>query len=195
MTSEVEICNAALIKIGNENTISALGEDGREGETCDLMYPIVRDALLQSHLWNFAMARKTLSEDGSTPAFEYTNAFQLPGDYLRAVSLYDTDERWKVEGDLLLTDASTAKLIYIKKVTNTGNFTALFVKALVLSLAVDLSEVINTSTSKKQTLQAELKAVMREAKRRDGQEGTPDNIQANAFIKGIKSSNQWWDKR
>lgn len=192
MVSEVEICNAALIKLGNENTISAIGEDGREGETCELMYPQVRDLLLSSHPWNFAMARKTLSADSSTPAFEYSNAFQLPGDYLRAIKLYNTDERWKVEGTLLLTDAATANLIYVSKETNTGKFSPLFVEALSTRLAAEMAEVITGSRARAESLMAEAHKKLREAKTRDGQEGTPDNVEANAFITGIKNTHQWW---
>ena len=70
MVSEVDICNAALIKLGDENTISAIGQDGREGEVCELMYSQVRDRLLASHPWNFAIGRSTLTADTATPDFE-----------------------------------------------------------------------------------------------------------------------------
>lgn len=192
MPSEVAICNGALVKLGNENIIASLTEAGREAETCNLLYTQVRDALLQEHPWNFAIGRKTLSQDGSSPAFEFDNAFQLPSDCLRALMLFDSDERWKVEGSLLVTDASTAKLIYIKKITDPAKFTPLFTELLKTRLAHELCEVITGSTVKKSELAKELKALTREARRRDGQEGTPENINANGFISGYKYSTQWW---
>jgi len=192
MPSEVEICNAALIKMGDENTISAIGEDGREGETCELMYPQVRDLLLASHPWNFAIGRSTLSKNATSPAFEFDNQFLLPGDYLRGLMLYDSDEPWKVEGDQLLTNASTVKLIYIKKVTDTGIFPPLFVEALATRLAAEMAEVITGSSSRSAKLFKEFESKFREAKRRDGQEGTPDSLQANAFTKTTKSTHQFW---
>lgn len=192
MVSEVEICNAALLKVGDENTISALGEDGREGETLALVYPQTRDLLLASHPWNFAIGRSNLSKDAVSPAFGFSNQFLLPGDLLRALGLYGTSEPWKVEGDRLLTDAGTAKLIYIKKVTDTGKFSPLFTEALATRIAAEIAEVITGSQEKAQKLFQEFQIKFREAKRRDGQEGTPDNIQSDAFISGIKNTNQWW---
>ena len=192
MPSEVEICNAALIKMGDENTISAIGEDGREGETCELMYPQVRDLLLAGHPWNFAIGRSTLSKNATAPDFEFDNQFLLPGDYLRALYMYDSDEPWKVEGDQLLTDAATVQLVYIKKVTDTGLFPPLFVEALSTRLAAEMAEVITGSSARSAKLFEEADFKHREAKRRDGQEGTPDSIQADAFTSHTKTTNQFW---
>jgi hypothetical protein len=174
--SEVQICNLALSKIGDEFSISAIGEDGREGEQCELFFQHTRDHILQSHPWNFAIGRSALSQDATSPAFEYTNQFLLPGDFLRALSLYNEQEPFKIEGDRLLTDASTANLVYIKKVTNTVLFPPLFTEILVTRLAAEMSQVISDDNALTERLFIESDKKLREAKRRDGQEGTPDNI-------------------
>ena len=108
MTSQVDIINSALIMVGDENLISAIGEDGREGETAEVIYPIIRDGLISSHPWNFAIGRSTLQLNTASPAFEFDNSYALPADLLRAWKLYESDCRWKVEGSNLLTDASPA---------------------------------------------------------------------------------------
>jgi len=174
--SEVKICNMALAKIGSDFQISAIGEDGREGEQCEVFYEHTRDHLLQSHPWNFAIGRSALSQDATSPSFEYSNQFLLPGDHLRAIELYDEDEEFKIEGDRLLTDASTANLIYIKKVTNTTLFPPLFVEALATRLAAEMAQVIADDNRLSERLFVEFEKKFREAKRRDGQEGTPDKI-------------------
>lgn len=191
MATEVDIVNSALIKIGNENIISAIGQDGREGEMAEIIYPLARDKLLAAHPWNFAIGRQTLIADVTTPAFEYDKQYYLPADCLRALMLYDSPERWKVEDDQLLTDETAAKLIYIKKVTNTGKFSALFTEALSDEIAAQMSEVISGSTSRTSQLKQVAKASLKEAKTRDGQEGTPDNIQADAFT-SFKNGQVWW---
>lgn len=191
MVSEVDICNAALIKLGNENTISAIGQNGREGEVCELMYPQVRDRLLASHPWNFAIGRSTLVADTITPSFEFNYQYYLPGDYLRGLGLYDSQERWKIESGKLLTDETTVQLLYIRKITNTGKYPALFSEALSSTLAGEIAEVITGSTRKAQLFTDEGEKKFREAKRRDGQEGTPDNFQSNVFT-STKSNIQWW---
>lgn len=176
MTSAVDICNLALSKIGSENRISQIGEAGREGEQCELFYEHTRDHLLQSHPWNFAIGRKALSQDANSPAFEFDNQFLLPGDYLRSWKLYNDNNPFKVEGDRLLTNSSSVNLIYIKKITNTTLFPPLFVEALATRLAAEMCDVIASDNTKTQRLFAEFEVKFREAKRRDGQEGTPDNI-------------------
>ncbi len=191
MVSEVDICNAALVKLGDENTISALGQDGREGEICELMYPQVRDRLLASHPWNFAIGRRTLIADTTDPDFEFNNQYFLPGDFLRALGMFDSQERWKIEGDKLLTDENIVQLLYIKKVTNTGQYPALFSETISSTLAGEIAEVITGSTNKAKFFLEEGEKKHREAKRRDGQEGTPDNFQSNVYT-STKSNVQWW---
>jgi hypothetical protein len=171
--TDVGICNLALSKIGHETRISAIGEAGRAGEQCEIFYEYTRDFMLAAHLWNFAIGRAALSLDAISPAFEYDNQYLLPADNLRAVELYQERQPFKVEGSRLLTDASVANLVYIKKVTDTQLFSPLFSKALVTQLAFDLSNVIAGSNK---VNMKEVKDSLREAKRRDGQEGTPDRV-------------------
>lgn len=191
MASEVDIYNAALIKLGDENTISALGQDGREGEVGELIYPQIRDRLLMAHPWNFAIKRSTLIKDTTSPAFEFTSQYHLPADFLRGVKLYNSAERWKIEGDRLLTDASPVNFVYIAKITDTGKYPPLFTEALSSIIAAEIAEVITGSSDKAQLLMQSGEAKLREAKRRDGQEGTPDNIEASAFTSS-KLGQTWW---
>lgn len=176
MTTDVGICNLALSKIGSENRISAIGEDGREGEQCELFYEHTRDHLLSGHPWNFAMGRAALSQDATSPAFEFNNQFLLPADCLRVWKLYNDDNTFKVEGDKLLTDSSSVNLIYIKKVTDTSLFPPLFVETIATRLAAEMCDVIASDETRTQRLFAEFSDKHREAKRRDGQEGTPDKV-------------------
>lgn len=186
--SDVQICNLALAKIGDESRISAIGEDGREGEQCELFYEHTRDFLLQSHPWNFAAGRVALSQDATSPDFEYTNQFVLPADYLRALDLYNEAEPYKIEGKRLLTNASVANLKYTRKIIDTTQFTPLFSETLAVKLGYELSNVI--AGTKKITLE-DVEKSMREAKRRDGQEGTPDRIISTG---PIDFKNGFWNR-
>jgi hypothetical protein len=183
MTTDVEIYNNALVELGDENRISSIGEAGRNGQVAETVYTFTRDALLASHPWNFAMARSTLTADTTDPDFEFDNQYHLPGDYLRALALYNTNNRFKVEGDKLLTNASPADLIYIKKETNVGKFSPLFSHALSLLIAAKISESITGSTSKKQALEGKANRVLKEARKRDGQEGTSDPLIADLYTR------------
>lgn len=179
--SEVEICNLALFKIGQSQQISALGEEGVLGESFEVLYPHTRDYLLASHPWNFAIGRSALTKDANSPAFDYSSQYVLPSDYLRAVRLWNTKEDWRVEGDRLLTDASPANLIYIKRITDVTKFSPLFQELLVTKMAADLALTIKADATKKGLLDREAERMWREAKRRDGQEGTPLGFIADSF--------------
>lgn len=59
--TEVEICNAALSRLGAP-AISSLLDVDKKAQTCSLMYPRTRDNLLRSHPWNFALRRVELTK-------------------------------------------------------------------------------------------------------------------------------------
>jgi len=156
--SETKICNLALAKVGSKRINDIDTDTTPEAIWCRTFYEQTRDALLRSNSWSFAKARATLSEDASAPDFEYDNQFDLPADFMRLVSLYNTWSTFKIEGEKLLTDDSSAEIVYVKKVTDPTKFDALFVEALVLQLAIKLSMAI----SQDKVLSKELKDEFRE---------------------------------
>ena len=81
MASEVEICNMALGHI-RAGEINSLDESSQQARKCKLMYPILRDQLLEDSPWQFASAVKPLSELDST-FFNWAHVYQYPYDCLR----------------------------------------------------------------------------------------------------------------
>jgi len=79
VTSELDIYNLALTRIGHE-PLSSPTERGKGGDRCRLHYPVMRDAVLSAHPWNFAIRRVELAALDFTPAYEFSNAFALPSD-------------------------------------------------------------------------------------------------------------------
>lgn len=167
----VHICNMALGKLGEREKISSLTDDNSEAaRTCNLHYEHTRDTLLESHTWNFAMSRAALSLDSTAPAFEFTNAFQIPADCLRVYHLWNSQSDYEVEGDKLLTDDGTAKIKYISKETNPAKFSSLFVEAFATRLAGEMADQLTNSQRRRVELLRESEIKLREAKRRDSQE-------------------------
>jgi len=64
-TNAEAICNSALLKIG-ASTIVSLSDSSVEAEACNEQYTKLRDELLRSHPWNFAMKRVFLGTDNFT---------------------------------------------------------------------------------------------------------------------------------
>ena len=140
MASEVEICNLALNKFG-DLSITALTDASKEARACKVFYPIMRDLMLFSHPWNFAMKRADISAQVTTaPAFGFDYAYTLPADCHRVWELYGSTVEWVVESGQLLTDQEEEIYIrYIRKVTESGYFSPAFVDCLGTRLASELA--------------------------------------------------------
>lgn len=79
ITSKVTLWNLAVTRLGHEQ-ISEEEETTKAGRLCRLHWPIVRDSVLRSHPWNFAIRRATLARLSATPNHEFTYAYALPTD-------------------------------------------------------------------------------------------------------------------
>jgi len=182
--SEVAICNMALAEIGRGAQITALGEASQAARACKLRYPYARDACLRAYDWNFATRRAELAKNAITPAFEYANAYDLPADCLLVRSVFDGDaEKWVVEGRQILTDMGDPIFIkYTALVTETGDFDPLFVEALAARVASDIAVQLSESVSRSQGLWQVYQAKLVEARRRDAQEGQPDQLPRGSWI-------------
>ena len=187
MSDEVDICNAALIKLG-ANTITSLTENSPAARRCATVYPQQRDLLLRGHFWNFATKRKTLAQLSATPDFEYDFQYQLPTDFIRVLEIYNyPTAKFKIEEDRLLTDLSSVQLVYIRKVTDPNKFDPSFTQALAGALAVELSYSLAASPTLAQIVQRQAKDLLRKAKTIDSQEGSPINTRATSWIDAGKN--------
>lgn len=180
-SSEVQICNNALIKLGAD-TITSLSDDTKPARLCNKMYSIVRDDLLRSHPWNFAIVRSGLAQLSATPAFGYSYQYQLPGDCLRVLRIKDTNAEYRIEGRKLLTDENTVNLIYIKKVTDVTQFDANFADLVALKLASELAYNITNNASLSQGMVDLFERRLRRAKMNDAQEDSLYILQTDTFV-------------
>ena len=180
-TNNIEICNAALSRVGAP-FISALTDTDKRSKLCNLMYDRVRKKLLRSHPWNFAMKRAELVNNGIEPAFGYSNEFALPSDYLRAISSEHSDDEYKIEGNYLRTNETEVKLLYIADIEDTEAFDVMFDELFALTLAFELSYSLVQSVSLKQGIASELVSMLRTTRSIDAQEGTPDDFEFDVWL-------------
>ena len=68
ITSPVEICNSALIKVGAGRILS-LNDDSERALLMKEQYPKLRDDLIFAHPWNFATKRETLAASVTPPLY------------------------------------------------------------------------------------------------------------------------------
>ena len=86
--SAAALCARALITLG-ARPIASLDETGTEAMVCRRLYPGIRDALLSAHPWSFATAQARLPRLNAEPLADFRYAYQLPHDFLRALSAGD----------------------------------------------------------------------------------------------------------
>lgn len=186
--SITEICNMAIKQVGGKRINDFATGSTEEAINCRLYYPTEKNALLELYDWPFARGRITLSPSTTTPDFEWTYQFLLPGDFLNVRENYDesdqdpTDERWELEGEYLMSDESTVNFKYIKKIDDPKKFSALFTELLALKLALKLMTAVAglETGSKRDRIKDDIQRLERKAA-------------ANAFQKSNTTGRSDWN--
>lgn len=178
--TEVDICNSALGKLGVE-TITALADNNPRARLCNSQYNKIRDKVLYSHPWNFAVERASLTVDATAPTYGYTYRYPKPAGCLRVLEV-DTDQAWEIEGDYILTDSSDCYIRYIKAVTDVAKFNPFFAEVLAIELAHDMAFPLTGNNTLKEQLTKDKKAQLAEARSMDAFESSVKQIQANDWL-------------
>lgn len=192
--SAVSICNMAISKFGAE-PILALTEDSQNARACNRVYEQARDNLLRTHPWNFAVNRATLAMLSAAPAYGYDHAYQLPSNpyCLRVLELHEERDEgydWHIEGRTLVTDADTARIKYIARITDPTWFDAGFVDVLVLRIAAETAIPITGEASIAKAMVSTYQDALAEAIGEDAIEGHADEDD-----KPIEAEGSWTSKR
>ena len=187
MATEVSICSNALRRLG-DSPITSLTDDTERARLCNSFYADARDAVLRLHPWNFAITRTSLAQLSDTPSYGFAYQYSLPTNpyCLRVLAMEYEDYIFKVEnystqGRVLLTDQSSAKILYVAKITDTTQFDALFVDVLTAKLALDLCYPITNSVSLQDKMQKLYQLKLSDARSIDGQEGFIDDLVSDTF--------------
>lgn len=155
MPSQTDLLNDALGQIGAE-AISAIDDGSTNANHCSRFYAPLRDSLLRSHHWNFAMKRQELAQDLTAPVFEFAYAYTLPADCLKLVEYIGSNststswlvgtegvlKRYRVEGRTIVTNDGVVSIRYLRRVENPDEFDAIFYQVLTTWLASKLALAI-----------------------------------------------------
>lgn len=148
MASEVDICNLALARLGDNATVASIDppEGSAQAEHCAQFFAVARDSLLEMHPWKFA-TRRVLLAKLTVPSWDWSHAYAEPTEALKLLAVLpasassdaDTQE-YEAETDangtaIILTNQDDASLRFVARVTDTTKFSPLFVDALAWLLA------------------------------------------------------------
>ena len=141
MASNVELCNKALRRLG-EDPIIALDNNTTWGKRCSSALPEVVRTVLSLDAWRSCTKRKQLAADSVTP-IGFTSSYSLPTDCLRLIALEQSQyQNWSIEGNKILTDNSkdsALQILYVYDCDNPGEYTAPLYDAIAMGLAHELS--------------------------------------------------------
>ena len=177
-TSWTSLNNQALAMLGADQ-ISNIDTDTTDNAVkCRAVYESVRDELLRSHEWNFAIAWSSvaaLAADPDNPDFEYN--YTLPtAPYCLRVLKIEGDYPFRIEGRKLLTDESSpVNIKYISRVSNAATLDVSFVSAYTILLAIRLCLPITTSRTLKEDLKKDFTFAILEAQGNNAIESKSDN--------------------
>jgi len=188
MASQVGIVNLALTQIGSAR-IASMTEDSEQARKANAVYDLIRDEVMAAHPWNFAIFRDSLAVLDSTPEFDYGYEFLLPSDCLRVLGTNIEEDDFKICGGKILYNSDSIKIKYIKKITDTTNYSPGFNIALAARLAAELAYPIADSRTLSEEMFKLYLDKLKIAKSQDAQEGYPGYQDVNY------DGNDWLDTR
>lgn len=173
--TDIGLCARALVKLGAE-PIGSFEDGTAEARVAASLYAPARDALLSAHPWNFATAQVALARLADAPAADHARAFELPADFLRALSA-GTAARgrglaYRIVGRRLHADADSLVLTYVQRPPESA-FPPFFDQALIARLAAEFCLPLTESASRAELLARLAEAEFRRARLIDAQEETP----------------------
>jgi hypothetical protein len=188
MASKTGIANRALSKLGEKRVSNIDTVDKKSANVIRFMWDSVRDAMLQAYPWNFSVKRKQIGADGSTPAWGWSKQYSLPSDFLSLLSIKDKPD-YTIEGGYIMTNSTSPIYIkYISRITNTGQFDALFTEAFAAQLAVEACEELTQSNTKKQILIQERDRIIEKAYASDAIQNPSVDLETDEWLLERESS-------
>lgn len=188
MVSEVSIVNQALLWLGSK-AITSLSDDSKEARWMKNNYPFIRDAVLEERRWTFAVERATSTVNDLDP-WGQMYVHPLPAEWISVFRVFrhvraeaaTWDRGWQVEGRNILSKWQTIYMRGIRRVTDTGIFSPLFVQALAARLAADAAIPLTENRQLQSDMWNLYSAKLAEAAAQDGSQGSNEYTEAETFI-------------
>lgn len=183
MTSSVSICSNALVMLGGA-PFSSFDEPRQHVRVAANLYPSVRDTMLRTHYWNCATYRMILAPLANAPAFDFTNQFQLPGDWLRTIQVgYKGDTiEYRMERQRILADVTALPLVYIFRNEVEDTWSTNLIHVMELAMAAEMAYAVTASTSVRDSYRDQLARELKIAKAVDGQDDPPEEFLEGSLL-------------
>lgn len=193
MATGVSICSNALLMLGAQ-TINDFQDQLNldRAKLCANLYPSQRDSILRAHPWNCCIKRVVLAPLAQTPAFGYSSAFDLPDDCLRVLEVGTGGLQidYLVEGRTIQADTMVLELRYVFRNESESTWDSHLIDLMTAAMAAVLAYPVTQSTSERDSREAKLTQLFRQAKAADGQEDPPQTL-GNEHLLASRFGNGW----
>ena len=113
--TEDELCRQAILRVG---TAEQFGPSSQAMLLAKSLYPQVRDSLLLTGSWTWAMKSTTVIETLPRPEYKWAYRYAIPSDCLRVFRVNDYDystgdSAWEVSGNFVLTNADSGSPAWV----------------------------------------------------------------------------------
>ncbi len=180
----IGLCSRALLKIG-ATPLTSFDEGTAEAEVAAALYGPTRDALLSARAWSFATTQAALPRLAVEPVADYAHAFQLPADFLRALSAGAANRGrgldYRIAGRALHAASSAVVLTYVFRPAE-EDFPAFFDQALIARLAAEFCIPLTENSSRAESLHTLAEAEFRRARLIDAQQDVQPGFEDFSLI-------------
>lgn len=200
MSSQTEICNAALTLLG-AGTINAITDQSNQAYALNAIWDSARQAELRKHVWKFAITRANVPLLASVPVNgQYTQTFAYPPNCLRilqcgnsgldypGVDLSDyrsgpTLDDYMLEGNTILSNiAAPLSVRYVQDMKDPTQWDTAFSNAFAAHLADRACFRITQSHDGEKVAQARYKEDIMDALRANALETPPTMMGDDSWI-------------
>ena len=161
---DIALCNVAITELGAQpiTTLDPAEATTNNERHCITMYPIVLNALLGKHPWNFGTKERQLNLDPDRVAdFGYKFAYRLPSDLLEGPfavfangKLRHPVQLWKCEGDYVHANYTRVDILYRTR-PSIGTWPSVFIQLFTKDLASHLAKPVCDNAELKMALREE----------------------------------------
>lgn len=182
--NDVALCSRALIRLGAA-PITSFADGTAESEIAGALFGPVRDALLSAYGWSFASGQASLTRLEESPLADYQNAFQLPNDFLRAISAGNAGRgrgiNYRIARNALHTNAEEVILSYIFR-PEEEEFPPYFDMVVITRLAAEFCIPVTENSSRAEALYRLAETEFAKARQIDAQQDSPGRIENFSLI-------------
>lgn len=189
-SSDVAICNLALDLL-KESPITIISSPVTKIEyLCARWYTLLRQSLLTSYNWNFALLSAAINRGGTPSVSDYADYYTLPNGFLKLRAIIDPDiplsqRKYEIQGNTLLYDngsEDTLDIWYTQDMTTVSNYPSLFIKLFAEEMAIVLGKKITVRKTILDEIRLDRDETRRLARAMDGQQRPPHRYESSRIV-------------